>query len=94
MAHSFEFTVEKREERGTDNAKRLRRQHQLVPAIIYGGKKPALSITLPHNDIVVALSNEAVYSHILTLKFNDDKTEQVVLKEIQRNPGSQVKICE
>jgi large subunit ribosomal protein L25 len=92
MALSFEFKVEKREEKGKQYAKRLRREHQRVPAIIYGAKKPATSITLFHNDIVVALSNEAVYSHILTLNFEDGKFEKVVLKNIQRNPGSQVKI--
>jgi len=92
MAHSFEFNVENREKMGKSEAKRLRREQKQVPAIIYGAKKPTMHIALSHNDVVVALSNEAVYSHILTLKSEDGKTEKVVLKAMQRNPGSQVKI--
>lgn len=92
MAHSFEFTVENREKMGKGEAKRLRREQKRVPAIIYGAKKPGKHITLSHNDVIVALSNEAVYSHILTLKFEDGGVEKVVLKAMQRNPGSQVKI--
>lgn len=92
MAHSFEFTVENREKMGKGVAKRLRREQKRIPAIIYGAKKPEKHVTLSHNDVIVALSNEAIYSHILTLKFEDGKTEKVVLKDMQRNPGSQVKI--
>ena len=92
MAHSFEFKVKNREKMGTRDAKRLRRKQKQVPAIIYGAKQPEEYITLSHNDVIVALSNEAVYSHILTLKFDNSKTEKVVLKDIQRDPGSQVKL--
>jgi large subunit ribosomal protein L25 len=92
MAHSFEFKVETRENSGKSHAKRLRREQSRVPAIIYGAKKPTESVTLSHNDVVVALTHEAIYSHILTLKFTDNKVEKVVLKDLQRDPGSQVKI--
>jgi large subunit ribosomal protein L25 len=92
MAHSFEFKVAERNTKGKGDAKRLRREHHRIPGVIYGAKKPTMPITLSHNDVVVALSNEAVYSHILTLLFDNGKTEKVVLKDIQRKPGSRVKL--
>jgi large subunit ribosomal protein L25 len=92
MAHSFELKVEKRHNTGNNSAKRLRREQKKVPAIVYGAKKPPESIALSHDAVVVALNNEAVYSHILTLKFEDNKTEKVVLKDLQRNPGNPMKI--
>jgi large subunit ribosomal protein L25 len=85
------LNAELREVVGKGASRRLRRLEDLVPAIIYGGKtggnarKPA-NITLKSNELKKALENEAYYSSIITLNIGE-KTEQVVLKDMQRHPS-------
>jgi large subunit ribosomal protein L25 len=85
------LNAELREVVGKGASRRLRRLEDLVPAIIYGGKtggnarKPA-NITLKSNELKKALENEAYYSSIITLSIGE-KTEQVVLKDMQRHPS-------
>jgi large subunit ribosomal protein L25 len=85
------LNVELREVVGKGASRRLRRLENLVPAIISGGKtggnarKPT-NITLKSNELKKALENEAYYSSIITLNIGD-KTEQVVLKDMQRHPA-------
>jgi large subunit ribosomal protein L25 len=43
-------------------------------------------ITLIHNELMQHLEHEAFYSHILNLKV-DGKSEQVILKDLQRHPA-------
>lgn len=83
----FELTATPRTEHGTSASRRLRRQDNRVPAVIYGGglDKSPESISLNHDHIVVALENERVYSHILTLKV-DGKDQSVIIKGLQRHP--------
>jgi ribosomal protein L25 (general stress protein Ctc) len=52
---------------GKGASRRLRRLAEMVPAIIYGEGKAPVNISIPHKDIQKALSNEAFYSHIITL---------------------------
>ena len=85
------LNAELREVVGKGASRRLRRLEDLVPAIIYGGKtggnarKPT-NITMKANELKKALENEAYYSSIITLNIGD-KTEQVVLKDMQRHPA-------
>ena len=85
------LNAELREVVGKGASRRLRRLEDLVPAIIYGGKtggnarKPT-NITLKSNELKKALENEAYFSSIITLNIGD-KTEQVVLKDMQRHPA-------
>ncbi len=85
MADVFEFIAESRT--GTKNgaAKVLRREDK-IPAILYGGSKEPVKLTLDHNDVIKHLAHEAVYSHILEVKI-DGKAEKVILKDIQRHPA-------
>ncbi len=87
-----EFTLSAvvREDAGKGASRRLRRENG-VPAIVYGGKaggndrKPT-AITLKANELVKALESEAFYSSIITLDV-DGKSEQVILKDLQRHPA-------
>ena len=45
-----------------------------------------MNISIPHKDLAKALSNEAFFSHIITL-FVGKKSEQVVIKDLQRHPA-------
>ncbi|ASP37197.1 50S ribosomal protein L25/general stress protein Ctc [Bacterioplanes sanyensis] len=86
----FTLNAEIREDSGKGASRRLRRENG-VPAIVYGGKagsndrKPQ-SITLKANELARALEEEAFYSSIITLTVGD-KSEQVILKDLQRHPA-------
>lgn len=78
---TIEMNVKKRDLQGTGASRRLRRAAQ-VPAIIYGGDKPATMITLDHNEIFHALRKEAFHSSVLTLNVDGEK-ETVLLRDTQ-----------
>lgn len=84
-AIKFELDAETRSDLGKGASRRLRRTNK-VPAVVYGAGEAATIITLDHNKVVTALSHEAFYSHILTLKV-DGSSEKVILKDIQRDPA-------
>lgn len=86
MSKEFELHATARTDLGKGASRRLRRLADLVPAIIYGEGKDPVSISIPHKDIQKALSNEAFFSHIITLVV-DKKKEQVVIKDLQRHPA-------
>lgn len=81
----FELEAETRADIGKGASRRLRHAN-LVPAVVYGAGEDAVSLTLNHDKVAVALAHEAFYSHILTLKVGK-KTEKVILKAVQRNPA-------
>lgn len=80
---AFEFNATRRTQTGKPVARRLRKEFK-VPAIVYGADKMPEMITLELKDVMKALSNEAVYSHILTLNV-DGHSEKVVLKALSRH---------
>lgn len=81
----FELDAELRQDKGKGASRRLRHANK-VPAIIYGGGEDAVSLMLEHHKAANALSHEAFYSHILTLK-TGSKSEKVILKAVQRHPA-------
>lgn len=80
----FELEVEPRNDIGRGASRRLRQANK-IPAVIYGADKEAVTLALDHNKTMHALSNEAFYSHILTLNMGKTK-EKVILKDLQRHP--------
>ncbi len=88
MKNSFVFEAENRLSVGTASARVLRHTNQ-VPAVIYGGGKPPVLLSLDHNSVIKRLENEAVYSHILKLRINGQE-EGVVLKDLQRHPSKPI----
>lgn len=82
----FEVRAEAREQHGKAATRRLRREG-LVPAVMYGGTAAPVSLTLRANELRKQLENEAFYSHILTVA-HGGRTEQVVLKGLQRHPAT------
>lgn len=81
----FELEASVRQDIGKGASRRLRHINK-VPAVVYGAGEAAMSLTLDHNKLVHALSHEAFYSHILTLKI-DNNSEKVILKDVQRDPA-------
>lgn len=90
MKNLFEVQAELRTDLGKGASRRLRHAG-IVPAIVYGADETPISITLEHNMFLRHLAEDAFYSHILTLSV-DGKKQQVVLKDLQRHPASDVKI--
>jgi len=86
MSNAFELNATVRSDLGKGASRRLRRLAEMVPAIIYGEGKSPVNISIPHKDILKALSNEAFFSHIITLNV-DGQPEQVVIKALQRHPA-------
>tara|TARA_B100001059_G_scaffold107942_1_gene107646 strand:- start:26891 stop:27613 length:723 start_codon:yes stop_codon:yes gene_type:complete len=80
----FTLTAEVRTDLGKGASRRLRHEDK-VPAIIYGGHKDALSVTLEHPKLLKAQSFEAFYSHILTITVGKEKI-QAIVKDMQRHP--------
>jgi large subunit ribosomal protein L25 len=82
----FALNAEVRSDLGKGASRRLRRNANLVPAVIYGGNKEPKSISLLAKDLAKLLETEAAFSHVLTLNLADGK-ESVLIKALQRHPA-------
>ena len=82
----FTLNVTARNDLGKGASRRLRRNANLIPAVIYGGEEAPLSVSLETREVAKLLLNEAAFSSILTLKL-DGKDQQVLIKDLQRHPS-------
>ncbi len=81
---SFELNATLREDQGKGASRRLRHAN-LLPAVVYGGGKEAVSITLLQKDIQHKLPDESFYSQVLSLNI-EGKKEDVLIRDIQHHP--------
>src|SRR5690554_7438703 len=86
MMVDFTLNANARDDLGKGASRRLRRNADLVPAIVYGGNKEPQSISIAARELNKALENEAFYSSIIGLSI-DGKKEEVLLKALQRHPA-------
>ena len=86
MAAEFELKAELRTDKGKGASRRLRRNADLVPAILYGAGKDPQPLSIPHKDLHKACENEAFFSHIITIKAGG-KAQEAILKDLQRHPA-------
>jgi len=84
MAKLKTIIAEPRGDEGKGASRRLRREGK-IPAVIYGGKQDALSLTLDHDAVLHESEHEAFYASILDLKLGEEK-QQVILRDLQRHP--------
>jgi large subunit ribosomal protein L25 len=82
--NEYELHADLREGGGKGAARRLRREG-MIPAVLYGAGKDAVTIKLNANDVHKRLENEAFFSHIIDVKVGREGT-QAVLKALQRDP--------
>ena len=82
----FELNCSVRTDLGKGASRRLRRLDDNIPAVLYGGNKDPVSLTIAHKDIARATENEAFFAHIITLKIGNKK-EKAVIKALQRHPA-------
>lgn len=83
---AFELKAEKRSATGRAENRRLRKTGR-VPAIIYGGNGDPIMLSLEHNDLAHHLDNDAFFSHVIKIKVAGGKTEEAVLRDLQRHPA-------
>ena len=79
------ITANFRTDVGKGASRRLRHQGK-IPAVLYGGERDAVALTLEHDPVMHASTTEAFYSSILEIRVGDDKTQNVILRDIQRHP--------
>jgi len=79
--------AKERELEGRSSNKSLRRSGS-IPAVIYGGKKDPVSISLMEKDITKASEITGFATQILKISISGNN-EDVVVKELQRHPSTQ-----
>ena len=85
--NEFTLNAQARTDLGKGASRRLRHAAN-IPAVVYGGNKPAESVTILAKEIAKLFENEAAYSHVIEL--NVDGTKQnVIVKAMQRHPSKQ-----
>ena len=84
MSH-IELAAEIRSDVGKGASRRLRRQENRVPAILYGGEEASLPITFLHKDVLKIMENESFYTQLLTLHVGGEKYK-AILRDIHHHP--------
>ncbi|MCA1242333.1 50S ribosomal protein L25/general stress protein Ctc [Stappia stellulata] len=84
MAEGYVLKASARDRVGKGAARALRRQG-LVPAVIYGDKKPALPIAIPMKESTIALHRGGFMTNLGTIEV-DGKTHRVIAKDYQLDP--------
>lgn len=82
----FTLNAEVRSDLGKGASRRLRRNANLVPAVIYGGDKEPQSISLLANEVAKLVEDEAAFSHVIALNVAGT-IETVLIKALQRHPS-------
>jgi len=77
--------AEPREEFGKNVARRLRRAGR-IPAVVYGGGGPSLSVAVDPKKILQLLHSESGHNAIFTLEIKDRAPARVMLREWQVEP--------
>lgn len=84
------FNANSREKAGKGAARACRREGR-VPAVIYGGKKETLNISLHPVELEKALNIYDFYKSEITVVV-DGKNETVICKDVQFHPVSDMPI--
>ena len=85
--NEFEVVAQPRDALGTNASRRLRRTGR-IPAILYGGGKDPMPLSIEENRIKKQIENEAFAAHVLTVKI-DGAENQAVLKSVHREPATE-----
>ncbi len=86
MSDHVELAAQPRNDVGKGASRRLRREADLVPAVLYGAGEDAVALSIPHKDLHKACETEAFFSQIITIKIDSDGTPAII-KDLQRHPA-------
>ncbi len=76
----FVLTATLRDTDGSAAARRIRRQHK-TPAVVYGGKKAAVAVTLDNQELKKLIALPGALSKVMTLDI-EGKPESVMVKDL------------
>jgi len=81
------FTVEGkiREERGKNAARRTRKTG-MVPAVLYGGKKDSMALSVNAKQVAKILRSETGHNTIFNVRVAEDSEEKAMMKDWQVDP--------
>ncbi len=85
MSNSNSIIAEIREDVGKGASRRLRHAGK-VPAVIYGGDRDAVALTLDQDELLHASGNESFFSSILEIKVGKKITQQAIVRDMHRHP--------
>lgn len=83
---AFELNAEQRTASGRAENRRLRKSGR-VPGIIYGGDGDPVKVSFNHHELERSFGNDAFFSHIIKIHIDGGKTEEAVLRDMQRHPA-------
>lgn len=79
------LNAEIREDVGKGASRRLRHQGK-IPAVIYGGKTAPATLTLEHDPLMHAATQESFYSSILEIQVADGRKQKVIVRDVHHHP--------
>lgn len=82
----LELNALSRDTKGTDASRRLRREQEMVPGVIYGGGETNELVMFHSKDVVRLLKQETAYSHRITITSAGGAEVAAILREVQRHP--------
>lgn len=85
MSTHHSIVAELRENQGKGASRRLRHEGK-VPAIIYGGHRDTVALSLSQNALLHASEHESFYSSIIEIRLGSDVSQQAVVRDMQRHP--------
>jgi len=85
MSKKTTIIAEIREDVGKGASRRLRRDGK-VPAIIYGGHRDPVSLTLQQDELLHAVEDESFFASILEIQVEDGRSQQAVVRDMHRHP--------
>lgn len=87
----FTLNVQSRTDLGKGASRRLRRNADLIPAVVYGGDEEPELISLETREVARLLLNDAAFSSILELNNAGTGSKQnVLIKDLQRHPSREM----
>jgi len=87
MSEQVNLNATNREVEGKSSSRQLRRAGS-VPAVIYGGEKDPIRISILEKDIAKAAEIPGFATQILNINISGEE-QNVILKELQRHPATQ-----
>ncbi len=86
MGAAYELSATVREKVGKGAARSVRRQG-MTPAVIYGGNKPPIAISLPARELSLKILGGGFYTSVATIDVGDEKI-QALPRDYQLDPVS------
>jgi large subunit ribosomal protein L25 len=85
MSDSNFITAELREDVGKGASRRLRRSGK-VPAVIYGGHRDPVALTLDQHELLHAADAESFYASVLEIRVGEDISQKAIVRDMHRHP--------